>query len=282
MNLCVSNSPKTENFKKSVKDTGAALGASIIVPSIAQTGSAILACESMGRLSTSLSKDQIDIVNKGVDKIINEATNLGTKGVKVVDARTFDPAGFKTLKETGTSTVSKLKKYLLNFMDPMLSLKNGKNACFAPPNKVIYNPQKMSLAAFHELGHAHNHHNSKVWKFIQTKCRKPALIIPFVMAALVSFTKNSKPEEGKELNFFQKTKNFIRNNAACIAAVSTLPMVAEEIVASVKGCKWANKLLDKNLARKVFATNALGAVTYLAIGTCFALGINWAKNIKDS
>ena len=146
---------------------------------------------------------------------------------------------------------------------------------------LIYHKKKMAPAAFHEIGHAHNFNNSKIWKCIQ-KSRKTIFAIPLFLMSFITFTRNTKPEEGKELTGMQKVTNFIRNNGVGLTVGATLPVIAEEVAASVKGCKWANKVLDKNLAKKVLQFNVLGGLSYLAIGACSVLGVHIGKKLKDN
>lgn len=261
--------------------TAGALTTAVTVPTITQLPVGVLSCESMSKISGNLSKDTVEIVNKGAQKVLDELTDLSKKGVEIIDGA---PATKSSEAVTSgiTSFGAKIKNSILDLVNPIRGIQNGKNACFAPNiNKVVYHKEKMSLAAFHEIGHAHNFNSSKFWKAMQ-KLRMPAMYIPLAIGAFVACTKNSKPEAGKELTGLQKAKNFIRNHGAGLAFVASLPIIAEEVAASVKGCKWANKVLDKNLAKKVLKTNAFGAISYLAIGVCSALGVHLAKKIKDN
>ena len=233
--------------------------------------------ESMSKISRTLPKDTVEIVNKNAQKVLDEVTDLSSKGVKIIDCKNI---GLPTPK--ANTLCEKISNYISSLLNPLIGTQTGKNACFSfDTNEIIYRKEKMSLAAFHEIGHAHNKFHSKFWRAIQ-KSRRPLSIIPLAITAFVAFTKNSKPENGQELTVIQKTKNFIRNHAEIFAFASTIPALAEEITASVKGCKWANKLLDKNLAKKVLKSNILGGITYLSIGGITALSVHIAKKIKDN
>ena len=96
------------------------------------------------------------------------------------------------------------------------------------------------------------------------------------------FTRASKPkEEGKELNGAQKTHNFVRNNAGKLAFVASLPMLIEEGMATIKGQKYANKLLKPELAKRVLKGNAIAYMSYLATAVFGALAAATAVKVKD-
>ena len=94
-------------------------------------------------------------------------------------------------------------------------------------------------------------------------------------------TKSKSKEEGAELTNVQKTNNFVRDNAGKIAFGLSLPMLIEEAMASIKGQKFANKLLDKNLANRVLKANLVAYSSYLLVGIAGALGCTCAVKLKD-
>ncbi len=87
------------------------------------------------------------------------------------------------------------------------------------------------------------------------KMRMPGMIMASAIALFAAFTKEDKPEDGKELTKAQKVKNAVRKNAGKLAFASMVPMLLEEGMASIKGYKWANSILSKDLAKKVLHTN---------------------------
>lgn len=166
-------------------------------------------------------------------------------------------------------------------------LKGGKpvasnKGVYIRANSVVGSATKSQGALFHELGHAMNFNLSKVGKFLQ-KCRPISMLAPSLLIMYGAFTRKSKPkEEGKELNGVQKTHNFVRNNAGKLAFAATLPILIEEGMATIKGQKYANKLLSPDVAKKILKGNMLGYATYLAAGVLGALGARAAVKVKDN
>ena len=113
----------------------------------------------------------------------------------------------------------------------------------------------MHSAGFHELGHAMNANLSKIGKFLQ-KSRPVSMYLPVLLALYGACTRKAKPknEDGK-LNGAQKTHNFVRDNAGKLAFLASVPMLLEEGMATVKGQKFANKLLKPELANRVLKAN---------------------------
>ena len=153
---------------------------------------------------------------------------------------------------------------------------------YVKANSVILPEKALAGAGFHELGHAMNFNLSKIGKFLQ-KCRPVAILAAPLLTMYAVFTRASKPkEEGKELNGAQKTHNFVRNNAGKLAFVASLPMLIEEGMASIKGQKYANKLLKPELAKRVLKGNAIAYMSYLATAVFGALAAATAVKVKDN
>lgn len=277
-----SNSIQKTN-KKTKKNKGAlpAMGAAQVANiSTVPIGMATVA--GISQINKKLSPEQIKTLNEAADKVI-ETTGLKLKGVKIDDVK------YAGINLTG------IPDSIYNVIDQYSAVANGKNACFLTKdvknmftgkvlhskNTIIANREKLPTALFHEIGHAFNANKSKFWSAMQ-KVRTPAMFIASSMALFVAFTKNAEAKDGKELTKAQKAKNFVRNNAGYIAGASMLPVVAEEIMASARGCKWANANLPKELAKKVKSTNLVGAMSYISLALGSVLATVIAKNVKDS
>ena len=124
----------------------------------------------------------------------------------------------------------------------------GLNACYNSAERVIsLNLDKTSIAGFHELGHAMNHLNSKVGKFLQ-KLRGPGYALVGLMGTIAVLGRN-KPK-GADRNLF----DWVQDNCGKIAFAAMLPTVVEEALASHKGIKLAKQAglsdaLVKNLKK---------------------------------
>ena len=140
---------------------------------------------------------------------------------------------------------------------------------------------KVSFLAFHEIGHSINFNNSKFWKGMQ-KLRMPALTLASLPMIYGAISKESKAEDGKELNKKQKINNFIRNNAGKLSFATMLPVLAEEGMATIRGQKLANQLLPKNIARTVLKGNSVAYTSYLITALGFAAAAYTAVKIKDA
>ena len=270
-------SSKNERKTANVKESLAAATAAQMVPMVSLT--ALPAINKMSKLSTGLAKDEIEIVNKVAEQIVDN-TGLRKKGLEIIDYG-------------GSSAVaSGFSEKLMELVNPLIGTANGKNAFFTDKplkamgeiifdkNKVVINKEKLSLAVFHELGHAFNNNLSKGWKIVQ-KMRMPGIMIASGLALFSAFSKKSKPEEGKELTKFQKVKNSVRDKSGLLAFTALVPMLLEEGMASIRGCKWAKQLLSPELAKKVKSTNLVAYTSYLATVAGLSLAAFAATKIKD-
>lgn len=152
---------------------------------------------------------------------------------------------------------------------------------FIKKNSIILPKEGLQVAGFHEAGHALNAHFSKLGGLLQ-KSRTPALYAHIALILYGAFSKKSAPKsENGELTVCQKTNNFVRDNAGKLAFLVNLPMLVEEAMASIKGQKYANKLLKPELAKKVLKGNVIAYSTYLLMALCGALAAKLAVRIKD-
>lgn len=155
-------------------------------------------------------------------------------------------------------------------------IKAGLNACYVPDIREIYlNLNKASISAFHEAGHAMNHLQSKVGRFLQ-KCRVPGYTIAGLMGTVALFTRKKPKEDDGGI------KDFVQNNCGKIAFASLLPTVAEEAMATHKGIKLARagglgEAAIKNL--KKFYGKAL--LSYIGYAVATGLSVGVASKIMD-
>ena len=267
---CVNEQTNKRNIKGSI--AAAAGGAGVTLVS-GMVGKPFL--DRMIRQSNSLTQDEINLVNDAADNVCKNISKLSDKGVKInnITPETFE---VKHLKQA----LGKWAKPLTN-MIPILAIAEGKNACFSPVNNsVIINRNKLPLAVFHEMGHAHNFNNTKLWKAIQMS-RTPLICIGTALAFLPAFTKKQTAAEGEELTKEQKNKNAIRNSAPIVAAAAFIPIIMEEGMATVKGNKWAKQVLSPELFKKVVKLNKFGFAGYVITAVGYGLASLTAKVIKD-
>lgn len=218
-----------------------------------------------------VSADGNKLIREAGEKAI-EMTGVKGKGVNI----NWIPSNGKNY-----SFIEKIK-LMANPLRMHETIEAGLNAGFQPlSNRIIVSKDKNCFTVFHEIGHSINFNNSKFWKGIQ-KMRMPAMALASLPMLYGAFSKESKAKDGEELTFAQKTNNFIRNNAGKISFATMLPVLAEEGMASIRGCKLANSLLPKGLAKNVAKGNALAYLTYLGSAAGLALGAYVAVKVKDA
>ncbi len=266
------NSPKEKSSKTNIK--AAALGTigGLAGGSIAQNVCALSAAGVVAATSKlgNLPQDTIDVIHAASEKAL-ELGEVKNKGVS-----------FEWLKQSGKKlNLFEKFKIISNPARILEAIQEGLNAGYARNNKIYMPENKVSFLAFHEIGHSINFNNSKFWKGMQ-KLRMPALTLASLPMIYGAISKESKAENGKELNKKQKINNFIRNNAGKLSFATMLPVLAEEGMATIRGQKLANQLLPKNIARKVLKGNAVAYTSYLITALGFAAAAYTAVKVKDA
>lgn len=274
--ISYSNTDST-NYQISKKQKDSALGTIAAIVTSSATGYAIQPFSNFAiSKMIKINKDLADIDKKKMKQAaleILDEKNLSQKGVKLNDYRKVNE--------------------ILNGFDE--SVANGKSAFFAGIkgienvfggkmfiNEVVCNMEKLPAAIFHEIGHAFNANNSTFWRTVQ-KMKKHSLPIAGYIALYCALTKKAVPkkEGNMELTKGQKVKNFVRENSGKLAFIATLPMLAEEGMASIRGNSWAKEFLSPDLAKKVSQHNKFAYITYLATAVGFALSAYTARKVKD-
>lgn len=274
------------------KNSGSAIWAGLIAQgAVATTLSSMIGkpiITNMHKVSDSFSAQEKSQVKKAIYDML-EKTKLKEKGVTITEIPRVK-MDFKNVGEQLNWKVS---------MGPILQIMGGNNAgffnkvkkegplfyvnnkVFSLKNNSVWLPEgKLLPCGFHELGHAMNYNFSKIGKFLQ-KSRGLGIILASAIGLYSIFTTSTPKHSDKELTTGEKTKNFIRENAGKLSFLAFAPMLIEEGMATLKGQKWANKLLDKNLAKQVFKGNKIAYLSYL--GTAIATSVaTWAGvKIKD-
>lgn len=146
-----------------------------------------------------------------------------------------------------------------NLADKTSAYARGTNAAFNSQTKqVIINTDKISIAGFHELGHALNKFKSSFLTRMNSRLYGVGYAIAGWMAYVALFS-SSKPKDAPK-NIGDK----IKDNCGKIAFAAMLPILAEEFLASYKGIKLAKSVgvnktgikAMKKLYAKAFATYA--------------------------
>ena len=138
---------------------------------------------------------------------------------------------------------------------------------------------KLSLAGFHEAGHAMNANLNTATKILQKSRKLSVLALPLIAVALL---KNPKAEGEKPQGAWDKTTTFIKDHIGVLASATMLPTVAEEALATIRGNQFAKKLLSPELAKKVVKNNAYALTTYAALAALIGLGAHFGVKAKDA
>lgn len=158
---------------------------------------------------------------------------------------------------------------------------HGYNASYFPKAKVIgLNIDKMGITIFHEMGHAINHNQSKIWASVQ-KLKHYSLVAAslFGIAALL---KRKKVEGEQPKNKFDKATTFIKDNVGKLTLLMFVPQVAEEYMASHRGNKLAKKVLPPEMLQKVKHMNKLSVISYILGAFSASLGVYFASKTRDA
>ena len=152
----------------------------------------------------------------------------------------------------------------------------GTNAFYNPHNKnIVINTDKISIAGFHEAGHAMNDLNGKVGKFL-SKLRYPGRCAAGLLGTLALFS-TPKPKEAP-----RDFKDWLRDNCGKLAFACMLPTVFEEGMASWKGLKLAKASgLAKPLIKNMQKLYAKALLTYIGHATATGLGVGLAGMIME-
>lgn len=237
-----------------------------------------------------LPTDEFKQVDATLNKALND-TGLSGKGI--------------TIRKIPTEEAKSLKEKFKALTNPVVGVKQGMNAYYSfdttgtiideikksmpkektefMQSKVIYRPEKnLSLAIFHEIGHAANSQFSKIGKTLQ-KCRPLSIFAPYVIL-LIGLSKTKKAPDEKPKKTTDKINTFIKNNAGKLTFLATVPILIEEAMASLKGYKFAKEAgLSKDLLAKVAKTNKVAYFgCYLASAVFGSLGIALAIKVKDA
>ena len=154
---------------------------------------------------------------------------------------------------------------------------NGTNACFIPKSKeVLINTDKISIAGFHELGHAMNALKSKYGVKYLAKMRAPGYAIAGLMEYFAIFSRKRPKDAPRSFT------DVIEDNCGKIAFIAMLPIVAEEAIASARGIKLARKsgvpeFLIKNM-KKLYAK---ALMTYGGRAILGSLAVYVSRKIMD-
>jgi len=211
-------------------------------------------------------------------------SGLASKGVRYVNSanltgeqianysKEFLPKWVEKLPTSIKDTVGIAGKSMVD------TIKDGGNAAFlSRSNQILLNTEKMSVASFHEMGHAMNKF-SKIGNILQKCCSMQMLALPII--AIAAF-KPKKAEGEKANGVIDKTTTFIKDNAGKLAFATFLPTLVEEGLASVKAAKIAKPHLSSDMFKQLNKVNGKAFLTHLGTAVGVALVAKAASWIHD-
>ena len=251
------------------------------------------------KISSSIKPEDTLILNNAFEKAFFDST-LAEKGVKIIKI-TKDNIDEVSKELTEAVFNTKYGKKLSNFFNKdalsfgielrfssiLQTVTDGENAFYSNVIKGIILPGEkngLQLANFHEMGHAINHNLGKASRILQ-KIRNPIIIFgPAIILFSVLSLKDKKNEVDENGEKKKGVRQFIKNNAGILGVATFLPAVIEEGMASLKGNKIANKVLQEApiLLKKVKLTNAMSFASYAITALATGLGMHIAVKIKDN
>lgn len=266
-----------QNYQKpSLLKDGAGAFAGLATTTTAQLLSlpvGMLAMDKMQKIGKSCSGADVVEIRKGMEKAL-DITGMKTKGVSIIDY-----AG-TPIKNEKLSIFGQVKRAILDQVNMGAAISEGRNAGYSNiANKVVINTEKLGPAGFHEIGHSINFNNSKFWRALQ-KYRFFAPFVAFSIAG-VAILKRKKADGEQPTGIVDRTTTFIKNNAGKLAFGAMVPMVAEEVMASVRGNKLAKSLLSPELAKKVIKSNRWGALSYAGVAVATGLAATLGSKVRD-
>lgn len=153
---------------------------------------------------------------------------------------------------------------------------HGQNAHFnLLTKKIVINTDKISIAGFHEAGHALNDLKGFTGKLL-SKMRWPGRTLAGYMGYVALFSR-SKPKEAPKNGM-----DYIKDNCGKIAFLCMLPTVFEEGMASYKGIKLARKTgLAEPLIKNMKKLYSKALLTYVGHAAVTGLAVGVASTIMD-
>ena len=181
----------------------------------------------------------------------------------------------KSIKVSGLDKEG-LKVIPAQFIRDMSDEACGQNAFYSPKHRIIkINTDKISIAGFHEVGHALNDIKGKFGKVL-SKLRYPGYVVAGWMGFIALFSRHKPKEAPKD------GMDFIKDNCGKIAFLGWLPTVLEEGMASYKGVKLARKTgLSEPLIKNMKKLYAKALMTYAGRATATGLAVGAASMIMD-
>lgn len=232
------------------------------------------------QINKTVDNKTISNLNKISDKILLN-TKLYDKGVRILRVSDYS---IKTNQEAVNTLLRDMKhNRLFNLIigkdesleknilkNEVQSIIDGENSLYiCNGKKIITSTSKLSLAQFHELGHAYNNINSLFIKNIKRMFHLESLVAPIFLISTINKGMNNKSNDKR------------KNKIPIICGTFYLPKLIDEAFASIKSYNLTKNVLPKEILKKTIQANLIGFSTYLLKASSCILGIYTASKIQD-
>lgn len=265
-------------------------GASIsgIVNGVKQVNSKFF-LESLGKTKTLPSFDEIKQIsgkmvetmhNKGkpVKVLFVEDTPKDMEKVSEIIAKNTLVGFRKTFNIGEKGLIAKGIKFFADRNAALIS--KGKKASFFINEKVAITSKSTHQIIFHEIGHAHVA-ESKLLKPLLTVGKKLELI--FYVAGFFALAHTPKPpKQNYAKTRWEKTQDFMDEHIGTITFMTSVPLLAEKMIASRKSLQQAEKYLDKPKIKSLKKLYRIGLLTYLSSAVATAAGIGIGNKVQNN
>ena len=159
-------------------------------------------------------------------------------------------------------------------------ISKGKKASFFVNEKVAITSKSTHQIIFHEIGHAHVA-ESKMLKPLLTVGKKLELI--FYVAGFFALAHTPKPpNQNHAKTRWEKTQDFMDEHIGMITFMTSVPLLAEKMIASRKSLQQAEKYLDKPKIKSLKKLYRIGLLTYLSSAVATAVGIGIGNKVQNN
>ena len=191
--------------------------------------------------------------------------------LKKIGLKFEEPSLFQKIKKHILRQPNNRKKFIQETIEGKNALYNGR------ANLILCNCEKHGSAFFHELGHAYNSNTTNKAIKLLTAIRTPLAVLFPPAISLAAMLTNPKPN-----GEITDSADFIKKYCGPIASLCTLPLMAEECLASYKGYKIAKNMnIPTELLQKVKKSAICSGISYSAGLICLGLAVQSASKIRD-
>mgnify|MGYP003571293009 CR=1 FL=1 len=254
----------------------AALGSTGAINSIYNSSIAVKLDNNLKKIEAQSSQYNNMLSSAGYLAFYN--SGLKTKGVKM-------PA-LDIIQDIYNCEVSKIpfkgifqRKKQKKICNSIKRVLDGTGALYKVNEKhILVNMDRLPAASFHEMGHALNYNSVGIGKLL-AKLRPIGGLANLFLAVAVLRKPKAEGEESETR--IGRGLDFIKKNCTTLSALSLLPLVLEEGLASIKGIKLAKGLLNEPAMKSMKRVCGAGWLTYFGAAVSSVLAVYAADKVRN-